>query len=444
MRTSQISNWGNYPLVNSTILNLRSKQELSSVIKSKFDFIARGNGGCYGDSSLSSNIISTLKFNKIIAFDTTTGIISCQSGITFDSLIEFIIPKGWFLPVTPGTKYITLGGAVASDIHGKNHHVEGSFKNHIISIQMLLSSGEIVECSNELNQDLFKATCGGMGLTGIILEVRFKLKKIESAFINEISIKAKNLEEIFSLFEEYKDSMYTVAWIDCLQSGKNLGRSLLMVGEHASANDKSTKRPLQVSKNRQKLRIPFYFPEIVLNRFTVMIFNFLFYHKQLGRVKRSIVSFDKFFYPLDFIKDWNKMYGRRGFVQYQFVLPLGNSKEGLHKILTEIGKSGMGSFLAVLKLFGESDGLINFPMRGYTLALDFPIRKGLFEFLDDLDKIVLQYGGRLYLTKDARMKREVFWNSYPNAREFKRIIEKFNPDFKWRSIQSDRLGISKL
>ncbi len=440
----RVSNWGNYPVIEASKISFGSLRDISGALNSTNSLIARGNGGCYGDAALNSSIISTLKFDKIIDFDATEGIITCQSGITFDTLLEFLIPKGWFLPVTPGTKFITLGGAVASDIHGKNHHVEGSFRNHILKIELLLASGETIECRSDFNQDLFMATCGGMGLSGLILNVKFRLKKIESAHIKQTSIKAKNLDEVFELFEEYKKSTYSVAWIDCLQSGKNLGRSLLLIGEHASAKEAGFSKPLFQNKSNLKLGIPFNFPKIVLNKYTVRVFNYFFYHKQLSSIKEKLVGFDKFFYPLDFIKNWNKMYGKKGFVQYQFVLPMATSRLGLQRILTEISKQGMGSFLAVLKLFGESDGLISFPMKGYTLALDFPIRDGLFEFLDELDKIVLECGGRLYLTKDARMKREVFWSSYPNAAKFKNIIEKFNPTFKWKSMQSDRLGISKL
>lgn len=441
MHKTFVSNWGNFPVIETNMISFKTVTELCDNTRSGPTYIARGKGACYGDASLNEKIVSTLKFDNIIEFDDVQGILSCQSGVTFDSLLQFLIPKGWFLPVTPGTKFITVGGAVASDIHGKNHHVEGTFRNHILNVEILLASGKIVNCSRETEADLFAATCGGMGLTGIILSVKFKLKKIESAYINQTAIKARNLDEIFELFEKYKNTTYSVAWIDCLQSGDSLGRSLLMLGEHATATDLKI-IPLPQTAYQQKMSVPFTFPNFVLNKYSIKLFNFLFYHKQFKKVKNSLEPFDKFFYPLDFIGKWNRMYGNRGFVQYQFVLPLENSKAGLHKILNEISQRGMGSFLAVLKLFGESDGLLSFPMRGYTLALDFPIRDGLFEFLDELDKIVLQHGGRIYLTKDARMKKEVFWQSYPNAEKFKGIIKKYNPDFKWKSMQSDRLQIS--
>jgi decaprenylphospho-beta-D-ribofuranose 2-oxidase len=439
---TSVANWGNYPVVEAEKLSFKTVRELCEMTRSG-SFIARGNGACYGDASLNAQtILSTLKFDNILQFDEQKGIITCQTGITFDTLLNFLIPKGWFLPVTPGTKYITLGGAVASDIHGKNHHVDGSFGNHILNMELLLASGEVVSCNKENNPDLFMATCGGMGLTGVVLVVTFRLKKIETAYINQVSIKARNLDEIFDLFEKYKDTTYSVAWIDCLQGGSSLGRSLLMVGEHAKRADTNVTELLRYIGSEQKLSVPITFPNFVLNKYSIKLFNFFFYYKQFKKIQKSIVTFDKFFYPLDFIKKWNRMYGNRGFVQYQFVLPLENSRVGLHKILEEINQQGMGSFLAVLKLFGESEGLMSFPMKGYTLALDFPIRDGLFDFLDKLDKIVLQQGGRIYLTKDARMKKEMFWQTYPNVEKFKNILKKYNPDFKWKSLQSDRLQIS--
>jgi len=437
--TTSVSNWGNYPKLEAIVNSFRSTKELKALLNTNNNFIARGNGRCYGDSSLNRHILSTTKYDNIVAFDSAKGVITCQAGVSFDDLIQFLVPKGFFLPVTPGTKYITVGGAVASDIHGKNHHVDGSFGRHIVEMDVLIAAGKVVTCSAQRNTELFEATCGGMGLTGIILKVTFSLKQISSHEIDQVSIKARNLDEVFRLFEEYKSTTYSVAWIDCLQRGESLGRSILMVGEHAT-DCKSRK-----FSSMQKFSIPFNFPGWVLNKWSVKIFNFFFYHKLIQRKVKSRVDLDQFFYPLDFVGGWNKMYGKNGFLQYQFVLPLARSKEGLRKILTAIGNSGYGSFLAVLKLFGKQDtGLISFPMEGYTLALDFPMKKGLFEFLDKLDAMVLEYGGRIYLTKDARMKKDVFWSSYPRVEEFENAISQYNPNQKFRSSQSDRLAITKL
>lgn len=407
--------------------------------------IARGSGRCYGDSSLALNTLSTIKFNNVLSFDTNTGIFECESGITLDQVLSILVPNGWFIPVSPGTKYVTVGGAVASDVHGKNHHIEGSFSNHIIEIDLMLADGKIVTCSRSMYSDLFEATCGGMGLTGIITRVKFWLKKIETAFIRQRQIRARNLEEIIQLFEEYKHYTYSMAWIDCLKSGNGFGRSILIVGENALRNDLNMmgKSNFLSSPLKKPLTFPCNLPSFILNSYSVKAFNFLYYHKNRKTQIDSLVDYESFFYPLDSFLFWNRGYGKNGFVQYQFVLPLSNSKKGLIDILNRINKKGMASFLAVLKLFGKQENLISFPMEGYTLALDFPIRNGLFKFLDDLDKVVMDYGGRLYLTKDARMKPEVFWNSYANVERFIEIITKYNREFKFRSMQSDRLLLTK-
>lgn len=436
----QIANWGNYPVMESDERTFSFDSQLQSLVKESGSFIPRGNGRCYGDGSLGTTTISTLKYNKILSFDTSKGIFECESGITLDHVLEVTVPKGWFLPVTPGTKFITVGGAVASDVHGKNHHIDGAFSQHVLEMDLVLGSGETITCSSTKNPDLFRATCGGMGLTGVITRVKFDLKKIETAYIKQKQIKAENLEEIIRLFEEYKDYTYSVAWIDCLKKGANFGRSILILGEHAKLNElseKQKKAPLIVSKKKQ-IPFPINLPSWVLNSFTVKAFNFLYYGKNFKKLIDNVVPYEPFFYPLDAIANWNRGYGKKGFVQYQFVLPL-QAKEGLVEILHKISAEGLGSFLAVLKVFGKQESLISFPMEGYTLALDFPVRKGLFGFLDELDKIVLKYGGRLYMSKDARMKPDILEAGYPDLTEFKTIVEKYNPSAKIHSIQSDRL-----
>ncbi len=435
-----IANWGNYPAIESEERFFTYDDQLQQLISKSHHFIPRGNGRCYGDASLASETINTLKYDKILSFDTDKGIFECQSGLTLDKILEVIVPKGWFLPVTPGTKFITVGGAVGSDVHGKNHHVDGSFSNHIIEMELVLASGEITTCSLQWRPDLFEATCGGMGLTGMITRVKFGLKKIESSYIRQKQIKAGNLEEIIRLFDEYKQYTYSVAWIDCLKKGKHFGRSILILGEHATIDElpeKYKSHPLKFPAQKQ-ITFPFNLPSWVLNRFTVKLFNFLYYGKNFKKEINNVVSYEPFFYPLDAILHWNRGYGKKGFVQYQFVLPL-EAKQGLVEILKQISAKGIGSFLAVLKVFGEQESMISFPQKGYTLALDIPVRKGLFEFLDELDQVVLQYGGRLYMSKDARMKPEVLKAGYPRLQEFKDIVQQYNPDGKFRSIQSDRL-----
>lgn len=439
----RVANWGNYPVLETAEQSFALPEQLAEALAQSGSLIARGNGRCYGDASLEHRTLSTLKYDKILSFDAGQGLFECQAGITLDQVLPVIVPKGWFLPVTPGTKYITVGGAVASDVHGKNHHRDGSFSAHIVDMDVLLGNGQLQTCSPAQHPDLFWATCGGMGLTGIITRVAFRLKKIETAYIRQKQIKAPNLDALLQLFETYNGYTYSVAWIDCLQKGAHFGRSILMLGEHATLDElPAAKRlaPLVLPRKKQ-ITFPFNLPSAVLNKLTVKAFNFLYYNKNRKPEINNIVPYEPFFYPLDAILNWNRGYGKRGFVQYQFVLPL-QSKEGLIRILRKIGDAGLGSFLAVLKVFGKQDDLISFPMEGYTLALDFPVRHGLFNFLDELDELVLQYGGRLYLSKDARMKPDVFWKSYRRARDFEAIVKKYNPQAKFDSLQARRLHIT--
>ncbi len=440
----KIANWGNYPVIESDEKAFSFTEDIQDYVRQHEHFITRGNGRCYGDASLAPATLSTLKYDKIISFDDINGLFECQSGLTLDRILEVIVPKGWFLPVTPGTKFISVGGAVASDVHGKNHHIDGSFSSHIIDMDIIGPAGEIITCSPNEKKDLFWATCGGMGLTGIISRVKFDLKKIESSYIKQKQVKAKNLEEVIKLFDDYKDYTYSVAWIDCLKKGDKFGRSILILGEHAKKEDlpeNKKENPLKLPAKKQ-IKFPFNLPSFVLNTFTVKVFNFLYYGKNFKKEINNIVSYEPFFYPLDAILHWNRGYGKKGFVQYQFVIPLEN-KEGLVEILKKISDKGLGSFLAVLKVFGKQDDLISFPKEGYTLALDFPVRKGLFEFLDELDEIVLKNSGRLYMSKDARMKPEILINGYERLPEFLSILKQYNPDSKFKSLQSERLCLTK-
>ena len=441
----KISNWGHFPVIETCEIARSSTNELRfAVLNNDAPSIARGNGRCYGDASLGETVFSSLLFDHTIAFDREHGIFECESGILLEKVLEIIVPQGWFLPVTPGTKFITIGGAIASDIHGKNHHVDGSFCDHVLEFDVMLSNGNVITCSPFQNQELFETTRGGMGLTGFILRVKFKLKKIESSYIRQVQVKASSLSHLLELFHEYKEYTYTMSWIDCLKGGKHFGRSILMAGEHARIDELSEtqkKTPL-IPYSDTLLTLPITLPSFFLNQYTVKGFNYLYYHKSIKKILNSIVPYDPFFYPLDKILEWNKGYGSKGFLQYQFVLPMEASKRGMTDILNRINRKGMGSFLAVFKVFGKQDNLISFPMEGCTLALDFPVRADLFPFLDELDSMVLDYGGRLYLTKDARMKPEVFWKSYPKSRLFYDLIKKYNPDYRFRSLQSDRLGIT--
>lgn len=440
---TRIANWGNYPLIDAEVITPINDQVIGQRLNDTFPIIPRGLGRCYGDSALQKNILSTLKLNHFLSFDEQNGILHCEAGVSFDEILKTFVPKGWFLPVTPGTKFVTCGGALASDVHGKNHHKEGTFSDHVIFFHLILPTGEKIKCSRNENDNLFRLTCGGMGLTGIITDVCFRLKKIETAYIRQENIKASNLDEIIRLFEESEHWTYSMAWIDCLTKGKNFGRSIMMRGENALMSDLTAsqkKHPLKVHCEG-KLNIPFYFPSFVLNSFSVKAFNFLYYHKQRSSVVKNVVHYDTFYYPLDAIHHWNRIYGKNGFTQYQFVIPRKNGREGLIELIGYIGKKNMGSFLTVLKLFGkQEENYIRFPMEGWTLAMDFKIQPSLWKFLDEMDEIVLKYGGRVYLTKDVRMNKEFFLQSYPQALKFINQIRKINPSII-SSLQSNRLQI---
>ncbi|HHT00081.1 MAG TPA: FAD-binding oxidoreductase, partial [Thiomicrospira sp.] len=318
---------------------------------------------------------------------------------------------------------------------GKNHHIDGCFSQYVSSLQIALASGELISCSPTEKPELFHATCGGMGLTGVIVQASFRLIAIESAYISEQTYKTKNLKETLELFEEHESSPFSVAWIDCLATGDKLGRSLLMLGEHTNSGE------LTAHKS-SKLNVPINMPSLLLNPYSIQAFNTLYYHKQTQQHSVRDVHYEPFFYPLDGIHNWNRLYGKKGFTQYQFVLPKSAGLEGMTRILEEIVKSKRGSFLAVLKAFGkENENLLSFPTEGYTLALDFKIDDTLFSFLDELDRIVLDYGGRLYLTKDVRMSEATFKQSYPNWEQFQEVRHQYGAEQRFHSLQSKRLGL---
>lgn len=440
-----ISSWGNYPKVDAPVHEFQDVETLRALVQQLPSAIPRGNGRSYGDSALGASMISSLRYNKFLSFDAEQGVIRCQAGVLLSEILEVIVPQGWFLPVTPGTKLITVGGAIASDVHGKSQRKVGNFSDHLVDFEMMQADGSIVRCTPQDTPDLFWTTCGGMGLTGIILTATMRLVPIETAYIRQESIQVTNIDEMMDGFEASENWTYTLAWIDCLATGKSLGRGFIMRGEYATkadlAGSKRRKHPLEIP-SKLKLVVPFTLPSFVLNRPLVRLFNMLLYYKHLPKTIKSIVDYDTFFYPLDTIYKWNRGYGPNGFTQYQFILPDKNSREGMRVILQKIADSNVASFLAVLKLYGHQNGYLPFAMDGFSLALDFPIRPGLFEFLDELDEIVKQYGGRVYLTKDVRMSAAMFKQTYPQAEQFMENLKQINPNRKFRSRQSDRIGVT--
>lgn len=431
----QCTAWGMYPKIECKRFKYDNEAQLKHIVEEYRHLIPYGNGRSYGDSALGEAIIDVRQKDYFIDFDKTKGLLHVQAGVLLSEILEHFVPRGWFPKVTPGTKLITVGGAIASDVHGKNHHVEGCFSECVESFKIMLPNGEIVTCTREKTPKLWRATCGGQGLTGVILEAKIYLKSINSQYIDQTTIKTKNLKETFEAFEQYSDKPYSVAWIDCLAKGNEIGKCLLMVGDFRDDGQLDYKLKPQKS-------IPFNFPGFALNNWSVRAFNWLYYNKVKERVSKQRVDIDTFFYPLDTIGHWNRIYGKNGFTQYQFILPKAQSYEGLEEILTAIADSGKGSFLAVLKLYGKAnENWLSFPMEGYSLALDFKIEKGLFELLDRLDEIVLRYKGRIYLTKDVRVSKETFEQGYPDIEKFRQFRKDQKMDSKFRSLQSQRVGI---
>jgi len=430
-----LSSWGNYPHVNNEVYTFDSKPVLKEVIDHHEALIPYGNGRSYGDSALSKNIIHAKPYDYFIDFNETSGLLHLQAGVLLSDIINVFVPRGWFLKIAPGTKLITVGGAIASDVHGKNHHIAGCFSECVTMFKLMVPSGEVVTCSKTENTELFKATCGGMGLTGVILEAIISLKQIKSKHIDQATIKTNNLKETFAAFETYKEKPYSVAWIDCLASGSDIGKCLLMVGDFSDDGQLDY-------KPKKNINVPFMFPSFVLNAFTVKMFNWFYYRKVKKTITNQKVGLDTFFFPLDFVDHWNRIYGKTGFVQYQFILPKETSLEGLGRILKEISESRRGSFLAVLKLYGpENENYLSFPIEGYSLALDFKIDAGLFDFLNKLDEIVLQLQGRIYLAKDSRVSKTVFEQGYQHVEAFRELRKQYQMNEKFNSTQSRRIGI---
>ncbi len=437
MSFENYGSWGRYPVDKpKDVIKFNWRNELPLFDSIKGSVLPYGMGKSYGDScqNRDGTLIDIQNLAKFISFDKENGILRVEAGITLETILKIVLPLGWFLPVTPGTKLITVAGAVANDVHGKNHHKAGTFGCHVLKFELIRSDGSKEICSELENADMFRATIGGLGLTGLITWVEFKLKPCPSEFIIMDSIKFDSLDEFFVINNDSdKDFEYTVSWVDCTTSGSKLGRGLFSRGNHASPGKYNLpKIPKSNTKN-----FPFDAPFI--NPLTVNLFNMLYFNKQFNRIETKITHYDPFFYPLDAVQNWNKAYGKNGFLQYQFVIPFKNEKEIIAEILREVSKSGLSSFLVVLKTFGDkkSPGMLSFPKPGVTMAIDFRMTgERTLNALDKLDDIVNAAGGILYPAKDARMKGEDFRRYYPNWEEFSKFIDpKFSSSF-WRRVTS--------
>lgn len=430
------ASWGNYPAARQQVRKILWRADPLPVPADGETVLPHGLGRSYGDSCLNDggSLLDTTGLDHFIEFDRASGLLRCEAGVSLAAILELAVPHGWFLPVTPGTKHVTLGGAIANDVHGKNHHRAGTFGRFINRLELLRSDGSRLVCSAGDHDDLFRATIGGLGLTGLITWAELRLEQVESDSIDYESVRFSNLDEFFELAQDSdKRFEYTVAWVDCLVHGSNLGRGVFLRGNHAAA----PRGPLRPRSARKIRSLPIHLPGFVLNRFSIRAVNSVYFHKQRQRLVRRTTHFEPFFYPLDSIGNWNRLYGRRGFMQYQCVVPLHSGREGIRRILSRIAHSEDASFLAVLKVFGDvpSPGMLSFPRPGVTLALDFANRgPRTLALLEELDRIVRRQAGRVYPAKDARMSPESFDAYYPEWREFSRYVDpRFSSSF-WRRV----------
>lgn len=444
--TKKIAGWGRVPVEECVLFRPEKQHEQVVIVGSEETVLARGLGRAYGDAALNARAtVLQERLNRFLSFDEEMGVLECEGGVSFSDIIELFRSRGWFLPVTPGTKYVTVGGAIACDIHGKNHHVAGSFSEFVEEFDLLTANGDTLRCSREQNAEVFWATIGGLGLTGIVTRARFHLKRIASAYVAVDYQRVNNLDAALESFRSDADYEYSVAWIDCLASGAALGRAVLMRGAHALpeqlTSPQARDNPLHLPDKKPR-GVPLDFPDFVLNPFSIKAFNAAYFATHA--TKNAIVDFNTFFYPLDAIDNWNRIYGVRGFIQYQIALPFETSRAALVELLEKISGSGHASFLAVLKTFGKANAApLSFPFAGHTLALDIPWSNELPDFVRELNAITLRHQGRVYLAKDSLLDAESFRTMYPRYEEWRSVKSRLDPGEKFASSLSRRLKITE-
>jgi decaprenylphospho-beta-D-ribofuranose 2-oxidase len=441
--TEELAGWGNYPRAVCEVSAPAYPDDVAEHLD-RAGTLARGMGRSYGDACFNDHgrTLQMRGLNRFHAFDSATGVLTCEAGVTLGDIIEQFTPRGWFPMITPGTKLVTVGGCIGNDVHGKAHHADGCFSKCVDAFTILVADGRVLRCSREENSDLFWANFGGMGLLGVILTATLRLRKIETTWFNQRVIKAANLDEmLLAIDETATEYPYAVAWVDTLATGDDLGRGVLTVGDHATYDDlpaKLQRDPLTLAP-RPQLTVPFYLPNQTLNDVTLRMLNVVL--DQVQSRGGPFAHFEGFFYPLDSLHLWNHGYGTRGFTQYQFVVPLDDGHAKVRALLEEIASSGFLPFLNVLKRFGPEEGMLSFPFEGYTYAIDFPIQDGLGDFLKRLDAMVLEFGGRIYLGKDAFLSAEMFAAMYARVDEWKAIKATYDPDNMFTSNLGRRVGL---
>jgi len=434
MSSRAVSSWGNLVRAEHALFGLRGRSDPFPKIPAGSSVLPFGNGRSYGDSCLNPGgaLLETRALDRFIRFDRETGLLASEAGVLLDDILRLAVPAGWFLPVVPGTAYVTVGGAIANDVHGKNHHRAGTFGRHVRELELLRSNGERLKCSRVEHPQWFSATIGGLGLTGVITWAELQLTRIPGPWLAMEVVRFANLEQFFELCDESdREFEYTVAWIDCLARGRRLGRGLLQRANHSEIADRDRRAHVR------QLSVPFMSPISLVNAVTLRVFNTLHYHRQWSPRARYTVDLREFFFPLDWVLHWNRLYGPRGFYQYQCVLPGLFARDATAQLLETVALRGQGSFLAVIKRFGSptSPGMLSFPRAGVTLALDFPNKGASLEHLfRELDEVVSVAGGRLYPAKDARMPGTLFRSGYPRWQEFARYVDPVCSSSFWRRV----------
>ena len=432
---NNLSGWGKNININSNIYFPKNNKDISNLFKEDkiSNLIPRGLGRSYGDSSLGENIISLKDYSKFINFDEQSGILECSANYSFNEILKLIVKKSWFFNVTPGSKFVTMGGAIASDVHGKNHHLDGSFSDYVISLKIITGEGILYNCNKDENSNLFHSTCGGMGLTGIIVSGKIKLLKIKSKFIDAQIIKTKNLKDTIQKLKKLSNHKYLIAWIDALSKNESIGRSVIFIGNHSEEGD-------LVFSEKLKITIPKIFPGFLLNKYIIKSFNKIYYflHRNDKKFKQTL---DNFFYPLDNINNWNNLYGKNGFIQIQILIQEKEFEKIIYEILKFFQDQKQYSFLSTIKEMGPGNiNYLSFPCRGYTLTLDLKMNKDLKKIYQEFELLLQKYKTKVYLTKDSFMSKKYFKNAYKDLNKFKEIKEKYDPLKLINSFQSQRLG----
>jgi decaprenylphospho-beta-D-ribofuranose 2-oxidase len=446
----KLTGWGMTEPTWAQVVEPSTADEVAGLVKeagTAGGVIARGLGRSYNNAAQNDGamVLSTAGLDRVLAFDPDAGVVTCEAGVSLEELMLRFLPDGYFVPVTPGTRKVTVGGAIAADVHGKNHHKAGSFMRHVTSFDLLTADGAVRTVTPEDDAELFWATAGGMGLTGIVLRATVRLKKVETSRLIVDTVRTANIDETMSYLSDTDERYdYTVAWTDCLASGASLGRSVITSGSFARLDDLPAKQrdKALAFKASTLAGAPPVFPSGLLNRRTIALANDVWYRKAPSRRLGEIQTIGAFFHPLDGIKNWNRAYGPAGFRQYQYVVPF-EAPDVVRRSLERISALRAPSFVTVLKRFGAGDpGLLSFPMPGWTLALDFPARTPwLSQLLGELDELVIGAGGRLYLAKDSRIPAELMEPMYPRLGEFRRLRAQLDPDGVFSSDLSRRLSL---